>query len=244
MRVRVPEHLRPHEEAPISSSKDGNAIPTPASFCANKKLTKHVVPAGYGHAFAVKKGTRFRIVDLHGEQVVDFMAWVTSTPDSNATPNARPLPTLEKMSTAYTRYHLGGVAPAIGEALYSNADRPLLRITADTVKVHDMTFMSCFPSLYSEKGLHGHRSCAQNIFEVMKPYGMKDMLEIAEPFNCFQNTPNYSLKAMGSSKAGDFIEFEALEEVLCAVSCCPYDVDGFNGGVITDVAVVVSEEKE
>lgn len=105
-----------------------------------------------------------------------------------------------------------------------------------------MTFMSCYPDLYTKKGLHGHRSCAQNIFEAMQAFGMKHLLEIAEPFNIFQNTPNYSLKRLGSSKRGDYIEFEALEDAVCAVSSCPYDLDGFNGGVITDIAVIIAEK--
>ncbi|KAJ4374348.1 hypothetical protein N0V83_003089 [Neocucurbitaria cava] len=249
MRVPIPALQQHEEEAPINPIRNSNtvtAIPTAESFCINRKLTKHVVPAGHGYAFAVKKGTRFRIVDLHGEQVVDLMAWVSSTSNSTSSDSNPPVPTsatltLEKMSTAYTRYHLRGVTPTLGEALYSNADRPLLRVTADTVKVHDMTFMACFPSLYTSQGLHNHRSCAQNIFEAMQPFGMKDILEIAEPFNCFQNTPNYSLKALGSSRAGDFVEFEAEVGLVIAVSCCPYDIEGFNGGTITDVAIVVSE---
>ncbi len=92
-----------------------------------------------------------------------------------------------------------------------------------------------------------------------------------------QNTPNYSLKALGCSKPGDYIQFEALKDCICAASCCPYgelnrllsdlraltsdcsafpetecsqcvaqsistngnqEFDGFNGGKITDVAVV------
>lgn len=234
MRMRIPS-LQHHDEASIHDSNNGETTPAPAGFYTSKKSTKHVVPAGHGYAFPVKKGTRFRIIDLHGEQVVDFFAWASTRSDSKS------LTTLEKVSTAYTRYHLRGVIPAIGEHLYSNRDRPLLRVTADTVKVHDMTFMACFPAMYEKKGAHGHRSCAQNVFEVMKEHGMRDILELPEPFNCFQNTPNYSLKAMGSSKPGDFVEFEALEDLVCAVSCCPYDVDGFNGGNITDVAVVVSE---
>jgi uncharacterized protein YcgI (DUF1989 family) len=58
-----------------------------------------VVPAAHGYAFSVKKGTRFRVIDLKGEQVVDFMAWV----------HDKPFTRLEKVSTAYTRYHLSGV---------------------------------------------------------------------------------------------------------------------------------------
>lgn len=211
-------------------------LPSPDSFCTNATLTRHVVPAAHGYAFIVKKGSRFRVIDIYGEQVVDFMAWVWQ--------HDAPFPMLEKMSTAYTRFHLSGVQPAIGECLWTNADRPILRVTADTVKVHDMTFMSCFPDLYKKKGLHGHRSCAQNILEAMKGFGMTRLLQLAEPFNIFQNTPNYSLKRLGSSKPGDYIEFEALQDTLCAVSSCPYDLDGFNGGIITDVAVVVAEKKQ
>ncbi|KAF2000174.1 hypothetical protein P154DRAFT_203810 [Amniculicola lignicola CBS 123094] len=223
--MRVQEPLNLHDQLP--------ALPTPESFCTDATLTKHMVPAAHGFAFSVKKGDRFRVVDLHGEQVVDFMAWV----------HGKPSTWLEKMSTAYTRYHLSGIQPAIGECLWTNADRPILRVTADTVKVHDMTFMSCFPQLYEKKGLRGHRSCAQNIFEAMQEFGMENILEIAEPFNIFQNTPNYSLKRLGSSKPGDYLEFEALQDVVCAVSSCPYDLDGFNGGKITDVAVVVAQKK-
>ena len=76
--------------------------------------------------------------------------------------------------------------------------RRILRVTADTVNVHDMTFMSYLPQMYEDRGLHRHRSCAQNAFKSMRRYGMKDTPKELEPFNCFQNTLNYSLKAMVS----------------------------------------------
>ena len=121
-----------------------------------------------------------------------------------------------------------------------------------------MTFMSCFPKLYKDKGLKNHRSCAQNIYEALQDLqkrssGVDDRMRVeglsllditgTDPFNCFQNTPNYSLKRLGSSRAGDYIEFEALEDSVVAVSSCPYDLDGFNGGIITDVEVVIVEKK-
>lgn len=186
----------------------------------------HVVKAAHGHAFEVKKGEHFRVVDLYGEQVVDFAAWVSNTN------------LVEKLSMAYTRYHLSGVTPAVGEYLWTNADKPIFKVVEDTVKVHDMTFMSCFPKMYEDAGIQGHRSCATNIAEVMQPYGMKDWLGVTDPFNIFQNTPNYSLKRLGSSKPGDYIEFEAMQDCVCAVSCCPFDLEGFNGGRVSDIAVV------
>lgn len=229
MRTRV--HVADLEHDPNSHDHPMSKPQPTNSLSLKHEPVEHIVAAGRGFAFPVPKGKHFRVVDLHGEQVVDLMAWVYKPTLGK--------PTLERMSTAYTRYHLRGVTPTIGEALYTNDNRAILRITADTVKVHDMTYMACFPAMYANKGLLGHRSCAQNIFEVMKKYGMENILEVPEPFNCFQNTPNYSLKAMGSSKPGDYVEFEALEEVLVAVSCCPYDIDRFNGGEITDIAVVV-----
>jgi len=186
----------------------------------------HIVPAAHGFAFEVKKGDHFRVVDLYGEQVVDFAAWVQGTD------------LVEKLSMAYTRYHLDGVTPAIGEYLWTNKDEPILQIVDDTVKVHDMTFMSCFPEMYAKEGLKNHRSCAGNMAEVMKPYGMSSYLGVTDPFNIFQNTPNYSLKPLGSSKPGDYIEFKAMKDCICAASCCPYDIGGFNGGKVTDIAVV------
>lgn len=57
-------------------------------------------------------------------------------------------------------------------------------------------------------------------------------------FNIFQNTPAYTFKPLCSSKPGDFIEFEALVDCICAVSSCPYDMDDQAGGKVTDVAIV------
>lgn len=171
----------------------------------------HTVPAGHGYAFEVKAGHHFRVVDLHGLQVVDFAAW--------ALPDLK-----EKLSMAYSRFHLKGTTPMVGECLMTNKDEAILRIVEDTVKVHDMTFMSCFPEMYERLGRKGHRSCATNIAQVMKPYGMKSHLEVTDPFNIFQNTPNYTIKALNTSRPGDYIQFEALKDTVCAVSCCPYDL--------------------
>ena len=190
----------PEAQHPLEHSKKEPAAP-------------HIVKAGHGYAFEVKKGEQFRVVDLYGEQIVDFAAWVQNT---NLT---------QKLSMAYSRYHLNGVQPAVGECLWTNRDEEIFRVVDDTHKVHDMTFMCCNPGLYRKKGLKDHRACATNIYEVMRPYGMGSWIEVPDPFNIFQNTPNYSLKALGSSKPGDYIQFEALLDCVCAVSSCPYGIN-------------------
>ncbi|KAK5175676.1 uncharacterized protein LTR77_000815 [Saxophila tyrrhenica] len=183
----------------------------------------HIIKASHGHAFEVKKGEQFRVVDLYGEQIVDFAAWVANTN------------LIQKLSMSYSRYHLSGVQPAVGECLWDNTDEPILRVVEDTVKVHDMTFMSCNPEFYQKMGAKHHRSCATNIAEKMQFYGMGSYLEVTDPFNIFQNTPNYSLKPLGTSKPGDYIQFEALKDCVCAASCCPYVRSAFPATTTGDV---------
>jgi len=61
-----------------------------------------------------------------------------------------------------------------------------------------------------------------------------------DPFIYFQNTPFYTLKgALGNSRAGDFVEFEAMGECVVGVSCCTFEAGGLNGERATDVEVVV-----
>ncbi|KIW96007.1 uncharacterized protein Z519_03073 [Cladophialophora bantiana CBS 173.52] len=200
------------------------------------KLKTHLVPAAHGHAFEVKASSHFRIVDLHGQQVVDFMAW--TLPYSPAT-------NPEHFSTSYTRYALGGSAPPqVGEALYTNQDRKMFTIVADMVKTHDLLFMACNPGFYARRGQPIHRSCATNVAEAMKPWGMEHWSEVVDPFNIFQNTPYYTIKALNCSKPGDFIEMRAEVDAVCAVSSCPFEGDGFNGGRATDIAVVIEVDEE
>jgi uncharacterized protein YcgI (DUF1989 family) len=227
-----------HRPPPSATSIDYVTATTPydmlhAQRSSAPSIDHHtIVPAGHGYAFFVRAKTRFRIIDLHGEQIVDFLAWV-ATPEGTTD-------RIEKLSMAYTRYRLRGATPAIDECLYTNRDRPLFRITADCVKMHDMTFPCCYPELYEKAGLKGHRACATNIAEAMGKFGMRSHLEVPDPFNIFQNSPFYALKGgLGCSRAEDYIEFEAMDNAVVAVSSCPYDLEGLNGGKVTDVAVAI-----
>jgi uncharacterized protein len=214
---------------PSSTANPSNVL----TIRQSRNTVRTVVPAAHGHAFKVLKGERFRVIDLHGEQIIDMMAYPIQE-------NGK-VDFSEKLSMAYTRYHLSGRTPQIGESLWTNRDVELLRITADTCRVHDMTFPSCFPELYEKAGFKNHRACATNIAEAMKQFGMTKHTEIADPFNIFQNTPLYSVKGgLGPSRPGDFIEFESSADAVIAVSSCPYDLDGFNGGKITDIEIVVN----
>jgi uncharacterized protein YcgI (DUF1989 family) len=64
---------------------------------------------------------------------------------------------------------------------------------------------------------------------------------VPEPFNLFQNgpvTPDGRMKVTDpTSKPGDFISFEVLEDLICAVSSCPQDIIPGNGLKVTDIRI-------
>ncbi|KAJ9655763.1 hypothetical protein H2198_005469 [Neophaeococcomyces mojaviensis] len=216
---------------------DHNSKSSPPSFIT--KPTKKLIPASHGYAAALKAGTSFRLIDLYGQQVIDMSAFVLPFPDNQ-------IASAEHFSPQYTLFSTKGQPISVGETLRSNMNRSVLKLTHDTVKTHDMTFMSCFPGLYEDLGFKPseHRSCAENMVEAFGPWGMKYLSQVKGPFNVFQNTPNWSLKPLGTSRAGDWCQFEVMVDCVVGWSCCPFDVEGFNGGKVTDVMVLLGLDKD
>jgi uncharacterized protein YcgI (DUF1989 family) len=213
-----------------------SALPAAAAFQFKSKPTETIIPAAHGYAEAVKAGTIFRLVDLHGLQVIDMSAFVVPY-------TYGAIASAEHLSPSYTLHHTNGTPIAVGEPIYTNMDRPLLRLVGDTVKTHDMTFMSCFPHMYESRGMPGHRSCAQNMVEALTPFGMKGLTEVREPFNVFQNTPYFAHKQLNCSRPGDWVEFEVLLDCVIGWSCCPFDQNNWCGEKPTDVLVATGLSK-
>lgn len=82
-----------------------------------------VVPAGRGYAFTVKAGSHLCIIDLHGEQVVDMMAWRAHYSSDTKCGH---------FSTFYTRSFFGSQAPpAVGQYLYTNHAKKMFKVVED-----------------------------------------------------------------------------------------------------------------
>lgn len=189
-----------------------------------------IVPGGHGHAFHAKKDQIITITDLEGKQVIDFIAFSMD----NYT---------EYLSVTQTRTSpQGRLFLQKGDMLLSNFRNPIAQIIEDTVGVHDLLIAACDPYYYNEIGYPGHRSCHENFATVLEPYGIKPW-ERPDPFNIFQNTEIRSdgnwFQSDPPSKAGDFIKLHMHMDALCAVSACPFDIDGFNGGKPTPIQVNV-----
>lgn len=189
-----------------------------------------LVPAGYAVAFEVKQGETFTVTDLEGGQIADLIAF-----------NRNDLS--EKLSCSHTRHALNSIKFKVGDSLRTNRRRPMMEIVADTVGTHDMLVPACDEQRYRiDYGVEGHRNCVANFEETLAPWGI-ERRDIPDPLNIFEND---IIDGDGNlvylpviSKAGDFITFRALMDLVCAVSSCPMDLNITCGKGITDMLVTI-----
>ncbi|SHH99309.1 hypothetical protein SAMN02745196_02260 [Clostridium collagenovorans DSM 3089] len=194
-----------------------------------KMEKEFIVEGGYGKAFTVLKDRYLTIEVLEGSQVVDFMFFRED--------NIK-----ESFSSTKTKTKKYSSSITIGDTLVSNMWRPMVEIVEDTVGTHDLNMAACNDESYTSLGIKNHRSCEENFRENLKPYGIKPW-DIPDPLNLFQKTVIDSTgkweRIDSVSKAGDRITFKFLKDCICAISVCPYDMNGFNGGKATPVLVKI-----
>lgn len=182
----------------------------------------HVVPIRAGYAWPVRAGQVCRIVAVEGPQVVDFNVWNLANPREHFWA-AR---TRQLESTHLTTYNrLWSCLPYL---------RPMLTITRETIqygededggRCHDLLGSRCDP--YVTKLLMGETSdfnCHSNLTRAVLPWHLNES-DVHDVLNIFQVTGlnadgKYFMKA-SPAKKGDFFEFLAEIDLLCAISTCP-----------------------
>src|SRR5437588_11047092 len=89
------------------------------------------IPARQGKALRLRRGQRVRVVNTHGQQVVD--TWAFNEADLT-----------EFMSMEHSRVAIGRIIPAVGDTLVTNRRRPILTLVEDTSGgIHDTLFAAC-----------------------------------------------------------------------------------------------------
>jgi uncharacterized protein len=190
-----------------------------------------MVPGGYGGAFLADAGVLITIIDVKGQQALDFVA--LNAGDMN-----------EVLSGVETRRALRSLYVRVRDILVSSRGTPMLGIVEDSIGVHDYSIPACDPTRYAvDFGCPGHRNCLDNMFGPLQEFGLTAPLQIPEPFNFFQNSPVVEGGRTGvvdpSSQAGDRIVLRALMNLVCAVSSCPQDIIPGNGLVPTELLIRV-----
>jgi uncharacterized protein YcgI (DUF1989 family) len=191
---------------------------------------QHIVPPREGFAFFVRRGERFRITDLEGQQVSDVVVFSKDDPT-------------ERLSQGNTRKLNNTWLLSTGHRLYSTKCRPLLTIVGDTVGRHDLQSSACSPYDYPIRfGIAKHPSCLAILSGVLEAHRIPEHL-IPDPFNVFMNTevgPNGQIEVRTPlSNAGDYIEYQADMDCLVAMTACPQDQNACNGYRITPLRLDV-----
>ena len=186
-------------------------------------LEQFVVPIRSGRAWPVLAGQICRIVVVEGAQVADFNAWNLNNPR-------------ERFWAARTK-QLHRAHVSTFDRLWSCLPylRPILTITGDTVDYpldedgagcHDLLGTRCDP--YVHKMLNGEDfdfCCHSNLVRAIMPYHL-DESDVHDVLNIFQVTGltregQYFVKP-SPAKQGDYFEFFAEIDLLCAISTCPH----------------------
>jgi glycine cleavage system T protein (aminomethyltransferase) len=186
-------------------------------------------------SYEVREGEYIQIIDVKGKQCSDFLAFHAHKLQDG----------LERgLDGVTTRTLMGSAVPAPG--IYSkffDVDMdPLVQVVRDTVGRHDMFALACTPKYYEDLGYPGHISCTENFNGQVTPYGIAER-NGWEALNFFYNTgfdrDHVMFMDEPWSRPGDYVLLRAMNDLVCASSACPDDVDPANGWEITDVHVRV-----
>jgi uncharacterized protein len=136
---------------------------------------RHEIPPRSGVAFTLDRGQKLTVIDPHGQQVADLLAFNRADPD-------------EVISSGRTLDYVSRIFLTKGDPIYSNRSNVLLRIVADTVGRHDFLLTPCsadtFRIIYGDEA--PHRGCFGNLAAALAPYGIApDRIPVA--FNVFMN---------------------------------------------------------
>lgn len=186
-------------------------------------IESFVIPIRSGKAWKVPKGHVFRIVTQEGPQVGDLNIWNLHNPR-------------ERMWASRSR-QLQAAHVTTFDRLWSTLPylRPLVTITGDSLagygideyggRVHDLLGTRCDP--YVNRMLSGEDfdfCCHSNLTRAVRPFGLTE-LDVHDVLNVFQctglNSKDQYFMRDCPAKEGDFIEFFAEIDLLCALSTCP-----------------------
>lgn len=191
-----------------------------------------VIPARAPWSHVVSRGQTLRIVDLEGNQAVDFLMYSAQNDG-------------ERYSAQDTIAAQRNIFLRTGSVLLSNEGNPMATVTGTTVARHDTIGGAC--SCESNTVRYGHHTkaqhaCVDNFLEVMlgRGGGKRDLVS---NINWFMNVPVETDGTLGIvdgiSAPGLYVELRAEMDIVAVISNCPQINNPCNGFNPTPVRVVV-----
>lgn len=203
------------------------------SSLSNTVLLDEVVPARAPWMHTVGKGQHLRIVDLEGNQAVDFLMYAA---DDDA----------ERYSAQDTIAAQGNIFLRTGAVLLSNEGRAMMTLVDTNVAYHDTIGGAC--SCESNTLRYGHHTkaqhaCVDNFLDANARVG-RGKRDMVSNINWFMNVPVEADGALGIvdgiSAPGLWVDLRAEMDVVVVVSNCPQINNPCNGFNPTPVRMIVS----
>lgn len=198
------------------------------------------VDAATARDYTVRAGEFIQIIDVHGRQCSDFVAFHRAKLEAG----------IERGMDATATRSMTGIAtprPGLRGKFFDTDLLPLVEVVQDTVGRHDTFALACTARYYEDLGYPGHVNCTDNFNGVLSGWGVAPRGGWPA-LNLFYNTAfDSSHLLLGDepwSRAGDYVLLRALDDLVCASSACPDDIDPSNGWEVTDVHVRVYRPEE
>lgn len=198
-------------------------------------IRDEVLRARASWAAVLHRGQTLRIIDLAGNQAVDFLAYVATDPE-------------ERYDAQVTVTAQRSLFLRTGSVLRTDEGRPLLTVLDTTCAHHDTIGGACSPESntlrYGHHTRHQH-ACVDNFLTALAPWGLGKR-DIVSNVNWFMNVPVEADGTLGIvdgiSAPGLYVELRAELDTLVAISNCPQINNPCNGFDPTPVRLVVSAD--
>ncbi|MDI7776656.1 urea amidolyase associated protein UAAP2 [Asticcacaulis sp. EMRT-3] len=199
---------------------------------AGSVVHDEVVPARAPWMHTVRKGQSLRILDLEGNQAVDFLIYAAHDD-------------AERYSAQDTIAAQGNLFLRKGAQLLSNEGRVMMTITDTSVAYHDTIGGACScESNTLRYGHHtkSHHACVDNFLDANVRAG-RNKRDMVSNINFFMNVPVEADGTLGIvdgiSAPGLSVDLKAAMDVVVVVSNCPQINNPCNGFNPTPVRMVV-----
>lgn len=176
-----------------------------------RQTSSVIVDPGGSWGALVAAGDLVRFVDLEGQQAVDFLCY-----------NAHD--TRDRYNAANTMKMAENVYLNPGTVLYGEYATRLMKIVASSCRDHDTIGGCCSVEMnWLRYGRRTH-SCRANFLHELSKFGMGEA-DIVANVNWFMSVPvgrNGGMAISDSpSKPHDYVDVEALTDVIAVISNCP-----------------------
>ena len=197
-------------------------------------LEDTVVPEGEPWSVRLAAGDVLRLVDLEGQQAVDFLCYST---DDLA----------DRYNAANTIKLNGNIYLGQDSTLWSVRARKLMTIIEDTCGFHDTIYGCCSVEVDDVRfGKNNGKGCQGNFETELAKHGL-DRRDIVANVNFFMRVPVEESGVLsivpGLSKPGDYLSLRAERDVLAVLSNCPECLNNAAGFKPTPIRVIVYSTK-